>query len=86
MRLTPAGLPALDLTLRHDRTVQQLGRPRQLRFEMHARAVGPVVDSLLAQSLGSEADYEGFIGAHRNGRGIVFHIEHVESIHAHLSS
>ena len=45
---------------------------------MHAKAIGPVVDRLLAQALGSEAEFEGFVGAHRNGRGIVFH---VESIH-----
>lgn len=79
MRHTPAGLPALDLTLRHDRAVQQQGQPRQLRFEMHAKAVGPVVERLLAQALGSDAEYEGFVGAHRNGRGIVFHIESISN-------
>jgi primosomal replication protein N len=75
LRYTPAGLPAVDLTLRHDRATVQLGQPRQLRFEMHAKAVGPVAEELLAQELGSEAAYEGFLGAHRNGRGIVFHVE-----------
>ena len=86
MRSTPAGLPALDLTLRHDRTVEQQGQPRKVCFEVHAKAIGPVVQTLLVRELGSEAEFEGFLGAHRNGRGILFHVESVEFVPASIST
>lgn len=81
MRYTPAGLPALDLTLRHDAERLQLGQPRKLAFDMRAKAVGPVTAPLLASDLGVEHDFEGFVGAQRNGRGIVFHIESMQPNH-----
>jgi len=36
--------------------------------------VGEVTGALLAAELGVEHLFEGFLGAQRNGRGIVFHI------------
>jgi primosomal replication protein N len=59
--------------------VIQLGAPRKISVEIRARAVGPVTDRLLAAELGVEQGFEGFIGAQRNGRGVVFHIETIES-------
>jgi len=59
--------------------VNQLGTPRRISVEIRARAVGPVTDKLLAAELGVEHGFEGFIGAQRNGRGVVFHIESIES-------
>ena len=63
--------------------MERQGQPRKLCFEVHAKAIGPVVERLLGRELGSEAEFEGFLGAHRNGRGILFH---VESIHDSLST
>lgn len=88
MRFTPAGLPALDLTLRHDSEVLQLGKPRRIGFEMRANAVGPVTEPLLAGTLGTPLLLQGFVGAQRNGRGVVFHIESSqpalnEEVHSH---
>ena len=78
MRFTPAGLPALDLSLKHESEVTQLGAARKVSVEIRARAVGPVTESLLAAELGVEHGFAGFIGAQRNGRGIVFHIQSIE--------
>jgi primosomal replication protein N len=75
LRFTPAGLPALDLSLKHESEVTQLGAQRKVSVEIRARAVGPVTESLLAAELGVEHGFAGFIGAQRNGRGIVFHIQ-----------
>ena len=77
LRFTPAGLPALDLSLRHASEVAQLGSQRKIAFEIRARAVGPVTEALLAAELGVDHAFEGFLGVQRNGRGIVFHVETV---------
>ena len=77
LRFTPAGLPALDMSLRHASDVAQLGSARKVAFEIRARAIGPVTEALLAAELGVEHAFEGFLGAQRNGRGIVFHVETV---------
>ena len=56
----------------------QLGTPRKVSVEIRARAVGPVTDRLLAAEMGVELGFEGFVGAQRNGRGVVFHIQSIE--------
>ncbi|MEP6740485.1 MAG: primosomal replication protein N [Caldimonas sp.] len=78
LRFTPAGLPALDVSLRHESEVQQLGHARKLSFEIRARAIGSVTEPVLAAELGVEHTFEGFLGAQRNGRGVVFHIQTIE--------
>ena len=77
LRFTPAGLPALDMSLRHESEVAQLGTARKVSFEIRARAVGNVTEELVAAELGVEHGFEGFLGAARNGRGIVFHVQTV---------
>ncbi len=47
-------------------------------FDLRARAIGPLTQTLLAAELGIEHGFEGFLGAQRNGRGIVFHIHSIE--------
>ena len=49
------------------------------RFEIRGRAIGPITEALLAAELGTEHVFAGFLGAQRNGRGIVFHIQSIES-------
>ena len=65
------------MSLRHESEIVQLGNPRKVSFEIRARAVGDVTASLLAAELGVEHGFEGFLGAQRNGRGIVFHIQSI---------
>lgn len=78
LRFTPAGLPALDLSLRHQSEVRQPDSVRKLSFEIRARAIGAVTEMLEQAALGIEHDFEGFLGAQRNGRGVVFHIQTIE--------
>ena len=78
LRFTPAGLPALDVSLRHESEIRQPGSVRKLSFEIRGRAIGPVSDLLEKAELGVEHDFQGFLGSQRNGRGIVFHIQSIE--------
>jgi primosomal replication protein N len=78
MRYTPAGLPALDLSLKHESEVSENGQPRKVSLEIKALAIGDVTDKLSAAALGSNGQFGGFLAAMRNGRGIRFHITAVD--------
>ncbi|MEO6895522.1 MAG: primosomal replication protein N [Caldimonas sp.] len=77
LRFTPAGLPAIDVSLKHESEPLQLGVVRKIAFEVRARAVGAITDKIMAAELGTDHEFEGFLGAQRNGRGIVFHIQSI---------
>ena len=79
VRYTPAGLPALDLSLKHESEVTQDGRPRKVSLEIKARAVGDITTRLNGIEIGSEHGFAGFLGSMRNGRGIVFHVTEFDS-------
>ena len=74
VRYTPAGLPALDLLLKHESEVSEDGQPRKVSLEIKAVAIGAITRPAGAMALGSAASFAGFLGATRNGRGLVFHI------------
>ena len=74
VRYTPAGLPALDLVLKHESEVTQDAQPRKVSMEIKARAVGDITQRLLTLDIGSTHGFAGFLGSQRNGRGIVFHV------------
>ena len=78
MRYTPAGLPALDLGLKHESEVTEDGQPRKVSMEMRAVAIGAITQELLPLELGTECLYAGFLTSTRNGRGLLFHITSVE--------
>ncbi|WP_310734504.1 primosomal replication protein N [Piscinibacter defluvii] len=79
LRFTPAGLPALDLVLRHESQVTQDGQPRKVSLDIKARAIGAEITQRLAGlDLGSEHGFSGFLGSQRNGRGIVFHVTELD--------
>ena len=78
LRYTPAGLPALDLSLKHESQVTQNGLPRQVSMEIKARAVGDITGTLSRIELGSTHGFVGFLGSQRNGRGIVFHVTELD--------
>ena len=40
LRYTPAGLPALDLSLKHESQATQDGQVRQVWFDIRARVIG----------------------------------------------
>ncbi|WP_343639473.1 primosomal replication protein N [Roseateles sp.] len=74
IRYTPAGLPALDLMLRHESLVDEAGSQRKVALEIKAVAIGEVVKRVQALSLTEKTVFTGFLSAQRQGRGTVFHI------------
>jgi primosomal replication protein N len=74
IRYTPAGLPALDFTLKHESNASQDGQPRKLAFELKALAIGEATRALNALPLGAQAVFGGFIAQGRNGRGWILHV------------
>jgi len=74
MRYTPAGVPAYDLSLKHESQVSEDGQARRVSFEIRARALGLITARLAQLELGSAHRFAGFLGSQRNGRGIVFHV------------
>ena len=67
------------MSLRHDSEIAQVGGVRKMSIEIRGRAIGPITEALLAAELGTDHVFAGFLGAQRNGRGIVFHIQSIES-------
>jgi primosomal replication protein N len=75
VRYTPAGLPALDLVLKHESEVSENGQPRKVSMDIKAVAIGQGISRRIgALTLGSAGSYAGFLASGRNGRGLVFHI------------
>ncbi|WP_431051474.1 primosomal replication protein N [Roseateles sp. L2-2] len=74
IRYTPAGLPALDLMLKHESMVDEAGSPRKVAMEIKAVALGDIVKRIQALSLTEKTVFTGFLSAQRQGRGTVFHI------------
>jgi primosomal replication protein N len=77
LRYTPAGLPALDLSLEHGSEVSQEAQVRKVTLQIKALVIGPLVDPISKLPLGSQAQFAGFLATARNGRGLLFHITEV---------
>lgn len=82
LRYTPAGLPALDLSLKHESQVQEDGQARKVSMEIKAVAIGAISSTLTPLALGSFGLFSGFITSTRNGRGLLFHITSFEPLAA----
>ena len=78
LRYTPAGLPALDLSLKHESEVTQDSKPRKVWFDIRARAIGGITARVEKLELGSTHGFAGFLGSQRNGRGVVFHVTELD--------
>ena len=79
MRYTPAGLPALDLQLKHQSTVSEDGQPRQVVMQLKAVAIGAITRPATALARGTPAQFAGFLAATRNGKGLVFHVTEIDA-------
>jgi primosomal replication protein N len=77
LRYTPAGIPALDLALKHESEVSEDGHPRKVSLEVRALAIGEITQAVAALALGASGSFGGFVAAARNGRGLRFHITEV---------
>ncbi len=78
LRYTPAGVPALDIGLKHESEVSEDGQPRKVSLEMRAVGIGAITQPLTALALGSQATFAGFVTSARNGRGWVFHLTELQ--------
>ena len=78
LRYTPAGLPALDLSLKHESEATQDGQTRKVWFEIKARAIGEITQRVAKLEMGREHGFAGFLGSQRNGRGVVFHVTELD--------
>ena len=75
LRYTPAGLPALNFSLESDTEIQEMGTKRQVKVSLKALAIGHLAESIGKQTLGSAWKFTGFLGAARQGKNVVFHIQ-----------
>lgn len=74
LRYTPAGLPALDLSLEHESEVEHEGQSRKVSMQLKAIVMGSMVGPFSRMALGCESRVAGFVANARNGRGLLFHI------------
>jgi primosomal replication protein N len=79
LRYTPAGVPAIDCTLRHASMQPEAGGERKVECELHAVAFTDVALRLARKAVGSELRCEGFLARrYRTGVTVAMHITHVE--------
>lgn len=86
MRYTPAGLPALDLSLKHESEAMEAGHPRKVSMEMRAVGIGAIAERLAKLAVGKTAGFAGFLGSMRNGRGVLFHVTELDELDSDLES
>jgi primosomal replication protein N len=77
LRYTPAGLAALDCSLKAESEVVEAGQPRKISLEIKAVAVGSLVKALQGLGVGKPAQFVGFLTHQRNGRGYIVHVTDV---------
>ena len=75
LRYTPAGLPAVDLRLEHESQASEAGQSRQVKVAIKAVAFGAMAEALVAQALGTQWRFNGFLATPRNGKHPVLHIQ-----------
>jgi primosomal replication protein N len=84
LRYTPAGLPALNFSLESETEVQEMsdqrGAKRQVKVSLKAIAIGHLAESIGKQTLGSVWKFTGYLGAARQGKNVVFHIQEFVAI------
>jgi primosomal replication protein N len=75
LRYTPAGLPVIDLSVRHSGTVVEAQLQRQLDFEIPAVALGDAAQRLERVALGSALQVDGFLAPRsKRSKTLVLHI------------
>jgi primosomal replication protein N len=75
LRYTPAGLPALNFSLESETEIQEVGSKRQVKVSLKALAIGHLAETIGKQALGSVWKFTGYLGAARQGKNVVFHIQ-----------
>jgi primosomal replication protein N len=79
LRYTPAGIPALDLTLRHASVQREAGGERKVECELAAVAFGAEATELSRLAKGTTLRCEGFIARRwRTGVSVALHVQRFE--------
>lgn len=74
LRHTPAGLPALDMRLEHESSIEEAGQMRQVKMAIKAVAFGAMAERIGQQIIGSAWRFTGFLANARGGKHIVLHV------------
>jgi len=81
LRYTPAGIPALSMTLLHASEQPEAGGARKVECELAAVAFGGVAESLATMPPGSRLRCEGFLARrYRTGATLALHIATYETV------
>jgi primosomal replication protein N len=77
-RYTPAGIPAVDITLEHESEQVEAGTLRKVKVSLKAVAIGPIAETIRKQPIGNPLRFNGFLSQTRNAKGTLFHIQAFE--------
>jgi primosomal replication protein N len=81
LRHTPAGLPVVDFILAHASQQTEAGNPRQVEFEITAKATGEIAGRVAQMRQGCRVEAQGFLNRkHRMSRQMVLHVTNMEMI------
>jgi primosomal replication protein N len=81
LRYTPAGIPALSLTLEHASLQPEAGGQRKVDLELAAVAFGATAEALARLPGGTSLRCEGFLARrYRTGMTLALHVERFERI------
>ena len=82
LRYTPAGIPALECTLRHASIQPEAGGERNVDCELTAVAFGEPAKSLAALANGTAVRCTGFLARrYRTGITLALHVTEFELLH-----
>ena len=80
LRHTPAGIPAVELTLLNRSKQAEADGEREVECEMHAVAFGEVAKALSGVAPGAALRCEGFIARrYRTGASVALHVTRFET-------
>ncbi len=81
LRLTPAGLPVLNIRIAHLSEQAEAGRPRSVSLELDGVALGEMAEKLGRANAEAEFRFEGFLAPkNRLSRQTVLHVNKFDLI------
>lgn len=79
LRFTPAGIPALNLTLGHRSRQVEAGMEREVECEMAVMALGDLANQASRCKVGDSVKIQGFLAKKsRNSTHLVLHANRIE--------
>ena len=82
LRYTPAGVPILSASARHESEQVEAGRPRRVEFPVELVVVGDNAHRFATIEPGARLQLAGFLATrHRNSPVLVLHVTEFRTIH-----